>query len=50
MVSIIVIIIGVILTLFLYNKNKLTITLKKENIEVYENIELKDIINENINI
>ena len=34
----------------LYNKNKIEITLKKDNIEVFENIELKDIINENINL
>lgn len=44
------IIIGIILIQYVYNKNKLTITLKKDNIEVFENIELKDIINENINI
>ena len=41
--------IGVITTLYLYNKNKLTITLTKENIEVFEDIELKDIL-ENINL
>ena len=33
-----------------YKKNKIELTLTKQNIEVYEEIELKDIINENINI
>lgn len=34
----------------LYKKNRIEITLSKENIEVYENIELKDLINEDINL
>lgn len=49
-ILIIGIIIGIILTLILYNKNRLIITLKKDNIEVFENIEIKDLINENIKI
>lgn len=34
----------------LYKKNKIEITLSKENIEVYEKLELKDLINEEINL
>ncbi|MGM9850289.1 MAG: GH25 family lysozyme [Bacilli bacterium] len=33
-----------------YKKNKIEITLSKQDIEVYENIELKDLINEEINL
>lgn len=43
------IIIGVILTLYFYNKNKLIIIPTKENIEVFEDIELKNIL-EDINL
>ncbi len=43
-------IIGILLIKHSYNKNKIEITLSKENIEVYENIELKDLINEDINL
>ena len=45
-----VIIIGRIITTHIYNKNRINITLKKQEIEVYEKIDLKDIINENIDI
>ena len=34
----------------LYKKNKIELTLSKENIEVYEKLELKDLINEEINL
>lgn len=34
----------------LYKKNKIEITLSKEDIEVYEKLELKDLINEEINL
>ena len=46
----IILIIGMLLIKHSYNKNKIEITLSKQNIEVYENIELKDLINENINL
>lgn len=39
-----------ILLIYSYNKNKIILTLKKQDIEVYENIELKDLINENVNL
>jgi GH25 family lysozyme M1 (1,4-beta-N-acetylmuramidase) len=45
-----VVLITTLLTIHSYNKNKIEITLNKQEIEVYENIELKDIINENINM
>lgn len=45
-----VIILETIIAKHIYNKNKINITLKKQDIEVYEKIELKDLINENINI
>lgn len=45
-----VIILETIIVKHIYNKNKINITLKKQDIEVYEKIELKDLINENINI
>lgn len=38
------IIIGTTITLYFYNKNKLIITPIKENIEVYEKVELKDLL------
>ena len=46
----IIFIIGILLIKHSYNKNKIELTLSKENIEVYENIELKDLINEDINL
>ncbi len=46
----IILIIGMILIKHSYNKNKIEITLSKQDIEVYENIELKDLINEDINL
>ena len=46
----IILTIGMLLIKHSYNKNKIEITLSKQNIEVYENIELKDLINENINL
>ena len=50
-IALIITSITVALTLkHLYKKNRIEITLSKENIEVYENIELKDLINEEINL
>lgn len=54
-ITIIITLIIIVLTILIllihsYNKNKLTLTLSKQNIEVYEKIELKNIINENINL
>lgn len=49
-VIIIIIISAIIITKYSYEKNKIKITLTKEEINVYEDIELKDIIKENINI
>ena len=50
-IALIITSITVTLTLkHLYKKNKIEITLSKEKIEVYEKIELKDLINENINL
>ena len=46
------IILTIVMLLIKYNykKNKIEITLSKKNIEVYENIELKDLINKDINL
>ena len=49
-ISILITILLALLIKYIYDKNKITLTLTKTNIEVYENIELKDIINENINL
>ena len=46
----IILIIGILLIKHSYKKNKIEITLSKYDIEVYENIELKDLINEEINL
>lgn len=46
----IILIIGILLIKYSYKKNKIEITLSKHDIEVYENIELKDLINEEINL
>lgn len=50
-IALIITSITVALTLkHLYKKNKIELTLSKENIEVYEKLELKDLINEEINL
>ena len=50
-ISIIVVMaLSIILIKLNYKKNKIKLTLSKENIEVFESIELKDLINENINL
>lgn len=49
-ISILIIILGITITKYLYKKNKIKITLSNDTIEVYKDIEIKDIINENINI
>lgn len=46
----IILIIVILLIKHSYKKNKIEITLSKYDIEVYENIELKDLINEEINL
>ena len=46
----IILTIGMLLIKHSYKKNKIEITLSKQDIEVYENIELKDLINEEINL
>lgn len=46
----IILIIGILLIKHSYKKNRIEITLSKKDIEVYENIELKDLINEDINL
>ena len=48
--SIILITLSIILVKYSYKKNKINITLTKKDIDVYEDIELKDIINEDINL
>ena len=44
------VIIGILLIKHSYKKNKIELSLSKQDIKVYENIELKDLINEDINL
>jgi len=46
----IILIIGLLIFKQRYKKNRIELTLSKQDIEVYENIELKDLINEEINL